>query len=73
MNLDLKDGIKFVNLAIRKNQEKQIHAEWISFYPHMQKPKSFNDYLSERLPPEIDEDVKMMSKDELMAMIIKGV
>ncbi len=70
MGLDIDEGIKLTDIALRKRQEELVHREWLSFYPHMSKPKSFADYLQERLPPQIDYEAQIMSKDDIMAELI---
>ena len=70
MELDIDEGIKLTEMAERKRQEELVHREWVSFYPHMNKPKSFADYLHERLPPHIDYEAQIMSKDDIMAELI---
>ena len=70
MNMKLSDGIKLVETAIQKDREEKVYREWLSFYPHMNKPKSFADYLHERLPPQIDYEAQIMSKDDIMAELI---
>ena len=70
MNLDIEDGIKLVELCDRKYKEEMLHNEWVGFMPHMSKPKSFADYLQERLPPQIDYEAQIMSKDDIMAELI---
>ncbi len=70
MNLDIAEGIKLTEMAERKRREELAHREWVSFYPHMSKQKSFAEYLESRLPPQIDYEAKMMSKDEIMSELI---
>ena len=70
MNLDIKEGIRLTEMAERKRREELAHREWVSFYPHMSKQKSFADYLQERLPPQIDYEARTMSKDDIMSELI---
>ena len=70
MNLDIDEGIKLTDMAIIKRQEMILHNEWRSFLPHMEKKPSFEQYKQERLPPQIDYEAQIMSKDDIMAELI---
>jgi hypothetical protein len=70
LNLDIEDGIKLVELCDRKYKEEMLHKEWVGFMPHMKNQESFSDYISHRLPPQIDYENQIKSKDELMSDIL---
>jgi hypothetical protein len=70
MNLDIDEGIRLVELADTKDKEEWLHREWVGFVPHMSKQESFFDYVSKRLPPKIEYENQIKSKDELMSEIL---
>jgi hypothetical protein len=70
MNLDIDEGIKLTDMAIIKRQEMILHNEWVAFVPHMKESKSFEQYKQERLPPQIDYEAQIMSKDDIMSELI---
>jgi len=72
LGLDIDEGIKLTDMAIRKRQEEALHREWVGFLPHTEKSKqtSFADYVDSRLRPQIEYENQIKSKDEIMSDIL---
>jgi hypothetical protein len=72
LSLDINEGIKLTDIAIRRRQEEALHREWVGFLPHTEqsKQKSFAEYVESRLPPQIEYENQIKSKDELMSDIL---
>jgi hypothetical protein len=61
--MDLVDGIMVIEQAIEGTQRDQAYQLWISVYPHMENPPTFEKFYQ----PKNHVEQPTLTKDEIIA------